>query len=94
MRNARSASIPSGSGATVPLRDAAIADAVRCESRGEEPDALGQAYLAAADVEQMLGNTSGEREHLTAAQELFAARGNVVEVRKVTSRLRGLTADG
>ena len=44
------------------------------------PTAVGEAYLAAADVERILGNTSAEREHLTAAQELFAAKGNVVEV--------------
>ena len=73
---------------------AAIADAVRCEPRDEQPDAVGQTYLAAADVERMLGSTSAEREHLTAAQELFAAKGNLVEVRKVASRLRDLTADG
>jgi tetratricopeptide (TPR) repeat protein len=72
----------------------AIADAVRCEPRDEGPDAVGQAYLAAADVEQILGNTPAEREHLTAAQELFAAKGNVVEVRKVANRLRNLTDDG
>jgi ATP/maltotriose-dependent transcriptional regulator MalT len=73
---------------------AAIADAVRCEPRDEQPDAVGQAYPAAADVEQILGNTPREQGHLTAAQELFAAKGNVVEVRKVASRLRNLTADG
>jgi hypothetical protein len=73
---------------------AAIADAVRCEPRDEQPDAVGQAYLAAADVEQILGNTSQERERLTAAQALFAAKGNLVEVRKVSRRLRDLTANG
>jgi hypothetical protein len=31
---------------------------------------------------------------LTAAEELFAAKGNVVEVRRVTSRLHDLTAGG
>jgi hypothetical protein len=72
---------------------AAIADAVRWEPRDDQPDSVGQAYLAAADVERILGNTSTEREHLTAAQALFATKGNLVEVRKVTSRLRELTAD-
>ncbi|HEV8278464.1 MAG TPA: hypothetical protein VGQ26_22585 [Streptosporangiaceae bacterium] len=73
---------------------AAIADAVRCGPRDEQPDAVGQAHLAAADVEQVLGSTSAEREHLTAAQVLFAAKGNLVEVRKVSRRLRDLTANG
>ena len=72
----------------------AIADAVRCEPRDEGPDAVGQAYLAAADVERILGSTSAEREHLTAAQELFAVKGNLVEVRRVSLRLRDLAANG
>ena len=73
---------------------AAIADAVRCEPTDQQPDAVGQAYLAAADVEQILGSTSAEREHLTAAQELFATKGNLVEVHKVSRRLRDLAANG
>jgi len=73
---------------------AAIAGAVRCEQRDEQPDSVGRAHIAAADVEHMLGDTSAEREYLTAAEELFAAKGNVVEVRKVTSRLHDLNSGG
>jgi len=73
---------------------AAVADAVQREPKDEQPDSVGQAHLAAADVEQILGNTSREREQLTAARPLFEAKGNIVEVRKVTSRLRDLTAYG
>jgi class 3 adenylate cyclase/tetratricopeptide (TPR) repeat protein len=73
---------------------AAIADAVQREPKDEQPDAVGQAYLTAADVERILGSISREREHLTAARPLFEAKGNLVEVHKVTSRLRDLTADG
>jgi tetratricopeptide (TPR) repeat protein len=72
---------------------AAVADAVQREPKDEQPDSVGQAYLVAADVERILGNTSRERERLTAARPLFEAKGNLVEVRKVTSRLRELTAD-
>jgi len=71
----------------------AVADAVQREPKDEQPDSVGQAYLAAADVEQILGNPSREREHLTAARPLFEAKGNLVEVRRMTSRLRELTAD-
>ena len=73
---------------------AAIADAVQIEPESEEPDSVGEAYLSAADVEKMLGNTSAERDHLTAAQPLFEAKGNVVRAREVTRRLADLTADG
>jgi class 3 adenylate cyclase/tetratricopeptide (TPR) repeat protein len=73
---------------------AAITDAVQREPENEQPDAAGEAYLTAADVEKILGNTPAERGHLTAAQLLFEAKGNVVREREVTSRLRDLTADG
>ena len=72
---------------------AAVADAVQREPGNEQPDAVGEAYLAAADVEKILGNTAAERDHLAAAQRLFEAKGNVVRAREVTSRLRDLTAD-
>jgi tetratricopeptide (TPR) repeat protein len=71
---------------------AAIADALQQEPHDEQPDAVGETYVAAADVEQILGNTPGEREHLVAAQALFEVKGNVVRAREVTSRLRDLTA--
>jgi len=45
-------------------------------------------------VEKILGNTSAERGHLTAAQPLFEAKGNVVRAREATRRLGDLTADG
>ena len=73
---------------------AAITDAVQREPENEQPDAAGEAYLTAADIEKMLGNTSAERGHLTVAQPLFEAKGNVVRAREVTSRLRDLTTDG
>ena len=72
----------------------AIADAVRIEPESEEPDSVGEAYLSAADVEKILGDTSAERGHLTAAQPLFEAKGNVVRAREATRRLGDLTADG
>ena len=73
---------------------AAVADAVQREPKDEQPDSVGQAHLAAADVEHLLGNTYREREHLTAARPLFQAKGNLVGARNVTSRLYELTADG
>jgi tetratricopeptide (TPR) repeat protein len=73
---------------------AAVTDAVQREPKNEQPDAVGEAYLVAADVEKILGNTPGERDHLTAAQPLFETKGNVVRAREVTSRLRDLTTDG
>lgn len=73
---------------------AATADAVQIEPESEEPDSVGEAYLAAADVEKMLGNPSAERGHLTAARPLFETKGNVVRAREVTRRLADLTADG
>ena len=72
---------------------AAIAAALRCDVPGEQPDAVGQACLTAADVEQMLGNTEAEREHLTAAQALFEAKGNIVRAREVAGRLRNIADD-
>jgi tetratricopeptide (TPR) repeat protein len=71
---------------------AAIADALQQEPDNESPDSVGETYVTAADVEQILGNTPGEREHLVAAQALFEVKGNVVRAREVTSRLRDLTA--
>jgi hypothetical protein len=73
---------------------AAVADVLRLEGNADWPDGAGEARVVAADVEQMLGNTSREREHLTAAQPLFEAKGNVVRAREVTRRLRHLTAAG
>ena len=58
----------------------------------EWPDGVGEACVTAADVEQILGNTPEEREHLTRAQPLFEAKGNVVRAREVTMRLGHLTA--
>jgi class 3 adenylate cyclase/tetratricopeptide (TPR) repeat protein len=72
---------------------AAVTDAIQREPRNEQPDAAGEAYLVAADVEKILGNTPAERDHLAAAQPLFEMKGNVVRAREVTSRLRDLTAD-
>jgi class 3 adenylate cyclase/tetratricopeptide (TPR) repeat protein len=73
---------------------AAVADALARERGGEAPDAVGEARLAAADVERMLGSTLREREHLIAARALFEAKGNVVRVRAVESRLRDLSCRG
>ena len=73
---------------------AAVADALQREQMDEQPDAAGQAYLTGADIEQILGSASGERDHLTAAKPMFEAKGNLVQARRVASRLRGLTADG
>ena len=67
---------------------------VQHEPKNEQPDAVGEAYLAAADVEKTLGNTPAERDHLAAALPLFETKGNVVRAREVTSRLRDLTASG
>ena len=73
---------------------AAVTDAVQREEKNEQPDSVGEAYLVAADVEKILGNTPAERDYLAAAQSLFDSKGNVVRARQVTSRLRDLTADG
>lgn len=73
---------------------AAITAALRQDSSGEQPDDHGEACLIAADVEHILGNPRGEREHLLTAQPLFEAKGNVVRASDVTSRLRGLTTAG
>src|SRR5262249_26664045 len=62
---------------------AAIAGALQCDLPGEQPDAVGQAYLTAADVERILDNAEAERAHLAAAQALFEAKGNVVRARAV-----------
>jgi class 3 adenylate cyclase/tetratricopeptide (TPR) repeat protein len=73
---------------------AAVTDAVQREPANDQPDSVGEAYLAAADAEKILGNTSAERTYLAAAQPLFETKGNIVRAREVTSRLRDLTADG
>ena len=73
---------------------AAVTEAVQTEPGNEQPDAAGEAYLVAADVEKILGNTPAERDRLAAAQSLFEAKGNIVRVRQVTSRLRDLTVGG
>ncbi|HJY54760.1 MAG TPA: adenylate/guanylate cyclase domain-containing protein [Streptosporangiaceae bacterium] len=72
---------------------AAITDALQREPENEQPDSVGEAYLVAADIEKILGNTPAERDYLAAAQPLFEAKGNVVRAREVTSRLRNLTTD-
>jgi len=72
---------------------AAIADALQRELAGEEPDSVGQAYLTAADVERIFGNTRAEREHLVVAQPLFEAKGNIIRAREVAGRLRELADD-
>jgi hypothetical protein len=68
---------------------AAVADSLRLESGGEQPDAYGESCLTGADVEQLLGDGGAAREHLIAAQRLFAAKGNVVRADEVSRRLRG-----
>jgi tetratricopeptide (TPR) repeat protein len=68
---------------------ATAAAALQCESGDQEPDAAGEAYRTAAEVEQALGNASVECEHLATAQALFQAKGNVVRAREADSRLRG-----
>jgi class 3 adenylate cyclase/tetratricopeptide (TPR) repeat protein len=68
---------------------ATAAAALQCESSDQEPDAAGEAYRTAAEVEQALGNASRECEHLATAQALFQAKGNVVRARQADSRLRG-----
>jgi len=73
---------------------AAVADAIQREPEDEAPDSVGEAYLTAADVEKILGNTAAERDYLAAAQPLFESKGNVVRARQVASRLRDLPADG
>ena len=73
---------------------AAVADALTRERGDEVPDFVGEARLTAADIERMLGNTLREREHLIAARAWFEAKGNVVRVRAVESRLRDLTCQG
>jgi class 3 adenylate cyclase/tetratricopeptide (TPR) repeat protein len=73
---------------------AAAADALQCEPGDEEPDSVGEAYLTAADVEQALGNTCAECEHLAAARALFQVKGNVVRAGEVSIRLRDLVAGG
>jgi class 3 adenylate cyclase/tetratricopeptide (TPR) repeat protein len=70
---------------------AAVTDAVQREQGDEQPDSVGEAHRAAADVEKMLGSTRGERDYLAAAQPLFETKGNVVRAREVASRLRALT---
>ena len=72
---------------------AAVTDAIQREPASEQPDSAAEAYLAAADVEKILGNTPAERYYLAAAQPLFETKGNVVRTREVASRLRDLTAD-
>ena len=76
------------------LARAAVADAIQREPEDEAPDSVGEAYLTAADVEKILGNTAAERDYLAAAQPLFESKGNVVRARQVASRLRDLPADG
>jgi tetratricopeptide (TPR) repeat protein len=65
----------------------AIAEALKLERGDEDPDAVGEVRLTAADVERTLGSTAREREHLVAARRLFEAKGNAVRVREVSSRL-------
>jgi class 3 adenylate cyclase len=68
---------------------AAVADSLRLESGGEQPDAYAESCLTGADVEQLLGDGGAAREHLIAAQRLFQAKGNVVRADEVSRRLRG-----
>jgi tetratricopeptide (TPR) repeat protein len=66
---------------------AAVADALQLEAGDEVPDSAGEAYVTAADVEHILGNVSREREHLSMAQQLFEAKGNVVRAHQMGARL-------
>ncbi len=68
---------------------AAAAAALQCEPGDQEPDAVGEAYMTAADIEQALGNSPVEHEHLATAQSLFQAKGNVVRANEAANRLRG-----
>jgi len=73
---------------------AAAADALQREQGDEQPDSAGEAYRTAADVEQALGSTAAEREHLAAARTLFEAKGNIVRAEEVSSSIRDLVASG
>jgi class 3 adenylate cyclase/tetratricopeptide (TPR) repeat protein len=69
---------------------AAATDAVQREPGDESPDSVGDAFLTAAEIEQMLGNAFEERAHLVRAHALFEAKGNLVRARQVRRRLRVL----
>jgi tetratricopeptide (TPR) repeat protein len=68
---------------------AAVADALKMEAGDEVPDSVGEAHVTAADVEHILGNVPREREHLSMAQQLFEAKGNVVRAHQMGTRLAG-----
>jgi class 3 adenylate cyclase len=72
------------------LARGAAADALQREPGDETPDSVGEAFLIAAKIEQVLGNTSGERAHLVQAHALFEAKGNLVRAQQASSRLREL----
>jgi hypothetical protein len=67
---------------------AAIVTSLRLESKTDDPDGHGESHRAGADVEKRLGNAAKAREHLLAARRLFEAKGNIVRVEEVTSRLQ------
>lgn len=71
---------------------AAVAEALSQEQGDEQPDSVGEARISAADVEQILGDTRAEREHLVAGRALFEAKGNIVRAREMTGRLQHLVA--
>jgi class 3 adenylate cyclase/tetratricopeptide (TPR) repeat protein len=73
---------------------AAVADALQLEASDEVPDSVGEAYVTAADVEHILGNLPREQEHLSMAQQLFEAKGNVVRAHQMGTRLRCCTNRG
>jgi len=63
---------------------------VQREPGDETPDSVGEGFLTAAEIEQMLGNTREERAHLVQAHALFEAKGNLVRAQQASSRLREL----
>ena len=81
--------LAAGAGQADRAREAA-ADAVQREPGDETPDSVGEGFLTAAEIEQMLGNTREERAHLVQAHALFEAKGNLVRAQQASSRLREL----
>jgi class 3 adenylate cyclase/tetratricopeptide (TPR) repeat protein len=72
---------------------AAVSDALGREPKDEAPDAVGEAFRTAAEIERLLGDTTRERAHLVEARSLFEAKGNVVRAQEVNSRLRNLSGE-
>ena len=72
---------------------AAVSDALKREPQNQAPDAAGEAFRTAAEIERLLGETVRERAHLAEARSLFKAKGNVVRAQEVNSRLQNLVID-